>query len=389
MNRILVASACAAVLACSPPVAQNAQEQSARPEQTAEPTVLMSAEARAAMERVNAAAEIGTQQPRAAPAEGEAQPAPATLAYDPALVRTQVLLDRAHFSPGAIDGFDGANLRKAVTTYQEEFDLLVSGEADAQFLSQLSREDREPALISYVITRADVRGPFANVPRSFRAMARLRRLAYGSAAEAIAERYHMDERLLRALNPGVDFTREGVEIVVANAGGELEAPVDSIVVDKDKGAVFAFDEAGAVVAFYPATIGSGDAPTPSGEHHVQSVTFNPLYNYDPARLPSFRDRGPAVTIRPGPNNPVGLVWIALSVRSYGIHGTPEPHQIGRTQSHGCVRLTNWDAVELGRAVRRDAPVTFVGGESDVAQAETPGPAGSPAPDASGVDMDEV
>lgn len=388
MNRVLMAFACAGLLACSPPAAPDAQEQSTANTDTAQPTVLISAEARAAMERVNAAADLAP--PAAAPNASEATSAPSTLNYDPAIVRAQVLLDRAHFSPGVIDGFDGANLSKAVTTYEEEYDLPVSGEADAELLEQLASRDSEPALSTYVITRADVRGPFANVPRSFRAMSRLRRLAYGSAAEAIAEKFHMDERLLRTLNPGVDFTREGVEIVVANAGGVLDSPVESIVVDKDKSAVFAFDTAGALIAFYPATIGSGDAPTPSGEHQVASVTFNPLYRYDPARLPSFRDRGPAVTIRPGPNNPVGLVWIALSVRSYGIHGTPEPHQIGRTQSHGCVRLTNWDAVELGRAVSRGVSVTFVGGETAVAAAEAPEfGAFSPAPDASGVDMDEV
>lgn len=388
MNRVLTAFACAALLACSPPAAPGAQEQSAANTDTAEPTVLISAEARAAMERVNAASNVAP--PAAAANADESPSAPARLSYDPAIVRMQVLLDRAHFSPGVIDGFDGANLSKAVTTYEEEYDLPISGEGDAELLEQLANRDSEPALTTYVITRADVRGPFANVPRDFHAMARLRRLAYGSAVEAIAEKFHMDERLLRALNPGVDFTREGVEIVVANAGGDLDAQVDSIVVDKDKSAVFAFDEAGSVVAFYPATIGSGDAPTPSGEHQVASVTFNPLYRYDPARLPSFRDRGPAVTIRPGPNNPVGLVWIALSVRRYGIHGTPEPHQIGRTQSHGCVRLTNWDAVELGRAVRRGAPVTFMGGESVVAESVAPEfGAVLPAPDAPSVDMDEV
>jgi lipoprotein-anchoring transpeptidase ErfK/SrfK len=120
------------------------------------------------------------------------------------------------------------------------------------------------------------------------------------------------------------------------------------------------------LAYYPATIGSGDAPAPVGEHTVRGVAFDPTYRYDPARLPTFgqRDHG-ALDIAAGPNNPVGAVWIALSADTYGIHGAPNPSQVSKTQSHGCIRLTNWDAVELGRAVRPGVAVAIR--ESSVAQ----------------------
>lgn len=190
-------------------------------------------------------------------------------------------------------------------------------------------------------------------------MSRLERVGYESAAEALAEKFHMDEDLLRTLNPGADFTVAGTEIVVANAGGELQAQVTSVEVDLAEGAVRAFDQQNQLVAYYPATIGSGDAPAPVGEHTVRGVAFDPTYRYDPARLPTFgqRDHG-VVDIAAGPNNPVGAVWIALSADTYGIHGAPNPSQVSKTQSHGCIRLTNWDAIELGRAVRPGVAVAI-------------------------------
>jgi lipoprotein-anchoring transpeptidase ErfK/SrfK len=360
---------------CSPPTAQDT---AADEVESATPTIALSETARAEMLRVNAAR--FSQPPEASTADTdaaseqvstEAQPAEAP-SFDAALVRTQVLLDRAHFSPGAIDGSSNDNMSKAIWAYQTAHGIAVDGLASDALLEQLEARDAAPALAPYVISEADVRGPFVAVPRSLLGMSRLRRLAYSGPAEAIAEKFHMDEALLLALNPGVEL-EAGTEIVVANAGGGLDAQVAAIEVDKDAVAVRAYGAGGDLLAFYPATIGSGDAPTPSGEHRVVSVSFNPTYRYDPARLPSFGDRGHgAVTIRPGPNNPVGLVWIALSRRSYGIHGTPQPSLIGRTQSHGCVRLTNWDAIELGRAVRPGTPVTFIGGEIAVVADEETG-----------------
>ena len=290
--------------------------------------------------------------------QAEATP-PSGVRYNGAMVRIEVLLDRAHFSPGVIDGYNGDNVRKAVSAYQASHNMAVNGQADQQLLQQLVGQDQSPALVRYTITADDVRGPFAPTPRDLLAMSQLDHLGYASAAEGIAEKFHMDEDLLRTLNPGVDFNQADTPIVVTNAGGDLSADVASIVIDKRERSLRAFDASGNMLAFYPATIGSPDAPAPSGDFTVRSVTFNPTYHYDPARLPTFGHRNHGeLTIKAGPNNPVGLVWIALSLDTYGIHGAPEPQEVSKTQSHGCVRLTNWDAIELGRAVHAGVPVSF-------------------------------
>lgn len=374
---------------CSPPA-----EQSSAPA-----TVQMSDAAKTQMDQVNNArftmqmaaslanvpAVPNSAVPNAAPAAADdpgmtADPPPAgetptaatvpeNVQFDGGLVRIQVLLDRAHFSPGVIDGYDGANVRKAVSEYQRANSLPVNGVADEALLTRLEQADSSPALVAYTLTSEDVSGPFVDVPQGLEAMSRLERVGYESAEEAISEKFHMDDDLLRTLNPGVDFTQAGTEIVVANGGGDLNTQVASIEVDVSEGAVRAFDAQNQLVAYYPATIGSGDAPAPIGEHTVRGVAFDPTYRYDPSRLPTFgqRDHG-AVDIAAGPNNPVGAVWIALSADTYGIHGAPNPSQISKTQSHGCIRLTNWDATELGRAVRPGVQVAIR--ESSVAQRAT-------------------
>jgi lipoprotein-anchoring transpeptidase ErfK/SrfK len=170
----------------------------------------------------------------------------------------------------------------------------------------------------------------------------------------------MDVDLLRTLNPGVDFTRAGAEIVVANAGGELNAQVARIDIDKDELTLRAYDASDRLLAFYPVTISQNNTPT--GELEVTGIAFDPTYNYDADELPAFNDdSGRQFTIQPGPNNPVGLVWIALSRDGYGIHGTPNPSIISKSSSHGCIRLTNWDATELGHAVSQGVPVHFTSG----------------------------
>lgn len=391
MKRVMMAAALVVILAgCSP----GAQAPSAAP------TIEMSEQMRAQMAEINRArftmqmpaslADVPAV-PQSAVPEGAAAPAnldpgmnpepppaganpteataPDGARFDAGMVRIQVLLDRAHFSPGVIDGYDGENVRKAVSAYQEANGLAVNGLADDALLTRLEQADSSPALVAYVITEEDVGGPFVDVPSSLQAMSQLEHVGYESAEEALAEKFHMDNDLLRTLNPGVDFSRAGTEIVVANGGGELDTQVASIEVDVSEGAVRAFDASNQLVAYYPATIGSSDAPAPIGEHTVRSVSFDPTYRYDPARLPTFgqRDHG-ALTIAAGPNNPVGAVWIALSAETYGIHGAPNPSQISKTQSHGCIRLTNWDAVELGRAVQPGVPVAIR--QNSVAQRAT-------------------
>lgn len=368
-----------ALAACSPENALVTQE-----------SVPMSEQARSTMEQVNGAdfatlsqvpaapdTALAPQQQTGAtpPANAETPALPeATVAqgvsYDAAMVRIEVLLDRAHFSPGVIDGYNGENVQKAVRAYQTAHSMEVNGQADDALLQALIAQDGAPALVAYTITAEDVRGPFAPVPQDLEAMSRMERIGYASALEGLAEKFHMDEDLLRTLNPGADFTRAGAEIVVASTGGNLGAQVASITVDKEAGAVLAYDATGAMVAYYPASIGSGDTPAPSGDYEVRGVAFNPTYRYDPARLPTFgrRNHG-ALNIAAGPNNPVGAVWIALTADTYGIHGAPFPSQVSKTQSHGCVRLTNWDAVELGQAVTVGVPVRFRDGVNLAERAE--------------------
>jgi lipoprotein-anchoring transpeptidase ErfK/SrfK len=342
---------------------------------TPAPVVAMGEFSRVEMARINAAAFATS--PLAEPAI-EAPAADATIlppgadmapvesiVYNAALVRIQVLLDRAHFSPGVIDGFDGENVAKAVSAYQTAHALAVNGRADDTLLQTLTTADPAGALSSYVIAASDVVGPFGVVPTDLEAMSQLEHVGYADAAEGLAEKFHMDVDLLRTLNPGADFARAGTELVVANAGGGLATMVASIEIDKPGRAVRAYSAEGLLLAYYPATIGSEAAPAPIGVHEVRAIAFDPTYHYDAARLPTFGQRahGP-LTIQAGPNNPVGAVWIALSLDTYGIHGAPEASLVSKTQSHGCVRLTNWDAVELARAVRAGTPVSFLESSAD-------------------------
>jgi len=216
---------------------------------------------------------------------------------------------------------------------------------------------------SYVITADDEAGPFIGTPpKDYQALSKLPALAYSTPLQALSEKFHMDQQLLKALNPGADFSKIGQTLLVAAPrAAPRDMQVTRIEVDKSDDEVRAFGSDGKLLAFYPATVGSAERPAPSGVFAVTSVAPHPAYFYDPARL-TFAPEGAKGKLRiaPGPNNPVGATWIALTVPTYGIHGSPDPTTIGKRQSHGCVRLTNWDAVELGKAVKKGVTVDFVG-----------------------------
>jgi lipoprotein-anchoring transpeptidase ErfK/SrfK len=301
-------------------------------------------------------------------------------------LRTQVMLDRAGFSPGPIDAKAGGNTRKALARYQEQ--------------NQTPPEALEP-LTAYTITPEDAAGPFVpSVPADLVQQAALPSLAYTSQLEALAERFHATPALLQQLNPSSQFAA-GEQIQVPNVE-PLIAPVEkpepspealaaeknargagpagttgrrgpaaprqpntlsmrpdvTVTVSKTASALSVADASGRTIFYAPVTTGSEHDPLPIGEWKVNGIQFNPSFNYNPEL---FWDADPAhskAKIPSGPNNPVGLVWIDLSKEHYGIHGTPEPAAIGRTQSHGCVRLTNWDALKLAGMVKPGTRVIF-------------------------------
>jgi lipoprotein-anchoring transpeptidase ErfK/SrfK len=271
----------------------------------------------------------------------------------------QILLDRTGASPGVIDGRFGSNVDKALLAYRAITGRLLKSTDTAEIKAQLQATGGDP-FTTYTLTQEDVAGPFvASVPEDYSAKAKLERLSFTSVPEMLGERFHMDEKYLRALNPEANFSRVGTIVKVANTGVAAKGVVARIIADKGNKQVRALDATGKLIVAYPATIGSSDTPSPVGTHAVSRVAFNPDYTYNPKINFKQGENDKILKIPPGPNGPVGSIWIALDKPTYGIHGTPEPSKIGKTESHGCVRLTNWDAQELAKIVKAGVPVEFL------------------------------
>ena len=265
-------------------------------------------------------------------------------------VKAQALLDRSGISPGVVDGWRGGMSESAIKAFQRRAGLPMTGQMDHAVWDLLQGYATAPITMEYTITDEDAFGLVDNIPSDYAEKARMTSQGYTSILEKLAERFHMDEKFMVKLNPGVDFV-PGATIRAIVPAKPIRATVTRIIVDKETRRVAAYDGRGRLVADYPATVGSTETPSPHGNHVVDAVALNPTYTYNPKRNFKQGQNDRVLIVPAGPNAPVGNVWIDLSEPTYGIHGTPTPSKLFVSQSHGCVRLTNWDAWELAHMVK--------------------------------------
>jgi len=308
----------------------------------------------------HSAAPVRQMQPRPDGALAE-MPAAPTRALD-----LQVLLDRAGFSPGEIDGLRGYNTRRALEGFQHARQLPATGEADAAVLGVLGA-DGAPAITEYTITPEDLASPFTPVvPADLLLQAGLPALDYTGPLEMFGERFHANPSLLQRLNPGATFQTAGEVIRVPNvppppppAAPGTDGHAHVVVTVSKSARLLRVDGAdGAVLLQVPVTVGSEHDPLPIGEWAVTALSPNPVFHYNPELFWDAEPSHSKAHIQPGPNNPVGVMWIGLTREHYGLHGTPEPSRVGHTASHGCVRLTNWDVLRVAALVTKGTRVVF-------------------------------
>lgn len=339
------------------------------------------------------------------------------------MMQAQVVLDRLGFTPGVVDGKMGLSTRNALKAFQQANDLNESGQLDDQTKGKLGQWSNIPATRVVTIPQEFAAGPFYATPKEPADQAKMPSLGYASLDEKLAERFHTTVAVLKDLNPGgvpagmtgpasasatpssspaspdpaagggsgaaftpqpgpPSFFHAGQQIRVPNVGADRIDPgalddqgwlatlqslgvgtdqpkADKIVVDKSDGTLLAFDASGKLVAGFTATMGSSHDPLPLGDWKILGVSRNPSFHYNPDLFWDAKSTDEKAKLPPGPNGPVGVVWIDLSKEHYGIHGTPNPETIGRAESHGCVRLTNWDAARLAQMVSGSTKVSFV------------------------------
>ena len=297
-------------------------------------------------------------------------------------LQAQVALDRWGFSPGVLDGKDGMNLKSALRGFQEANKLPVTGDYDQKTAAALLEGEARPSTYLVRIPDDFARGPFFDLPRgNLNEQAKLPALTYRNLLEKVAERFHTTPEALIALNspdtkvgagttirvPAIDNQAiaaiEGDERgwgeTLASLGVAKDQPqADHLVVDKSEGLLKVYNAENRLIAQFPVTTGSQHDPLPIGEWTIKGVSRNPVFHYNPDLFWDASSKDEKAVLKPGPNGPVGVVWIDLSKDHYGIHGTPEPQTIGRTESHGCIRLTNWDAARLAQMVKSGVKAKF-------------------------------
>jgi len=301
---------------------------------------------------------------------------------DAKVMTAQVLLDRLGFGPGVIDGRGGTSFAKALKGFQEARGLGATGKLDTDTAKALAAYAQTPGTIEVTLSQADLAGPFVGpIPDDPAEQAKLPAMGYSNAMEELAERYHTTSTTLVALNSPNTPLRPGTRIKVPNVRpASTDYPADlgpdwkvtlaqlnvssdqpraaRIVVDKSDGVLRVYDDQDKLIAQFPATMGSTHDPLPIGNWTIRGKSYLPSFHYNPDLFWDAKPTDTKTVLKPGPNGPVGVVWIDLNKEHYGIHGTSTPETIGRTTSHGCIRLTNWDAARLSLMVSPGTPAVF-------------------------------